>query len=286
MKLLLALLPLFGALFQAAPQPAPLRTDWIEKDLRQIERFRSAMQAESLDVEMLVEKLGAIESGDDRDGGFGARRVRMHLYGGYTTIWIDALAVVPGKGQRSRVAILRARQLGPRDQWGALEPRLAAAWNREVRAIGNGLEYERRDAELERELRARTTQALGAPTPVEVPDTLRAAYDVLTDPLEEVVLGSSYGDDGGPPPGRAQIEALVKAGRFDLVRAILRGLNVEGRLYAAWALRTRAGSVLDAADQRAIEAVLALPHAVHTTHGCEQTWIAPKEALRFLETER
>jgi hypothetical protein len=42
-----------------------------------------------------------------------------------------------------------------------------------------------------------------------------------------------YGEDGAPPPGRLEIEELVRARRLDLVRAALRGLNPEGRAWAA-----------------------------------------------------
>jgi hypothetical protein len=68
-----------------------------------------------------------------------------------------------------------------------------------------------------------------------------------------------------PPPGRQETAALVAAGRFDLLRAVLRGLNPEGRAWAAHALleHQKAGTKLDPADAAAIEKLRALPLKTH-----------------------
>jgi hypothetical protein len=109
---------------------------------------------------------------------------------------------------------------------------------------------------------------------------------VLTSPLDDVVIGKHYGDGGGPPPGRREIEALSRAPDHELVRAVLRGLNPEGRLYAAWVLRQRTDTHMLPVDENAIRTLLALPQLVHTSEGCEQFWRSPKDALEFLANEK
>lgn len=257
------------------------RQDWIDADVKRIEQLKAALTAPDLDIESLVAQFGSIERRDDVDAGFGVRRVRMHLYGGYTTIWIEILAERGSGEKKSRVAELRARQLGPPERWSGIQKTFAKAWGEAATPMENGFQLVRRDEVLAKSLRTRTAEALGGEARVDVPQHLRLAFELLSSPFDEVVIGFMYGYDGVAPPGLAQIEALAKAERFDLVRAVLRGINPEARLYAAWALRRRS-TPLDPADEKAIEAILALPHELHVTEGCEQSWRSPREALKSL----
>jgi hypothetical protein len=127
--------------FQGTEEPVRPREDWIQDDLRRIELFKSTVQAEDLDVESLVAKFGSIGEHDDADAGFGVRRVHMHLYGGYTTIWIDLLGDRRTDDGKSRVVELRARQRGPAETWPAIEARYAAAWGDLAKPIEHGFEF-------------------------------------------------------------------------------------------------------------------------------------------------
>jgi hypothetical protein len=262
------------------------RQDWIQTDLKRIEQFRAALSAKDVDVETLVSKFGSLGEHDDVDAGFGVRRVHMHLYGGYTTIWIDILAEKGAGEKKSSVAELRARQLGPPDQWNEIATTFAKAWGDAATPIENGFLFTRRDDELARALRTRTAEALGGDWRVEVPKELQTAFELLTSPFEKAVIGATYGYAAITPPGRGEIETLAKAGRYDLVQAVLRGINPEARLYAAWVLRRRTNTPLAPADARAVDLLLALPGEVQTTDGCEQLWRSPKTALEFLAKER
>ena len=62
----------------------------------------------------------------------------------------------------------------------------------------------------------------------------------------------------------------MRAKRYDLVRTALRGMNPEGRVYAAEALLSlaRAGGELTAGDQAAIAKVRALKIPIRVCEGC------------------
>lgn len=287
MKFLLLVLFLCTSVAQVPSRPETPRLDWVAKDEQRIGQFLSVVAADDLDVETLVVKFGALETPDDRDLGFGVRRVHLQLYGGYTTIWIDALAEKgDGRERKSRVAALRARQIGPRDRWDSLEPSYRAQWGEKARPIECGFEYERVDAELLGRLRKQTAEALGGVIEPEVPPALARAFALLTSPYEDLPLGLHHGEDGAIPAGRSAVLALMDAGRHDLVRAALRGTNPEGRLYAAWQLRTLTTPLVVKSDAEAIAKLLDLSAPVHTTRGCVQIWISPREALAFLESGR
>ncbi|MBL8858646.1 MAG: hypothetical protein JNL28_09090 [Planctomycetes bacterium] len=277
------LFALFALAACAAPgDPPEPRADWLREDQKVIKLFREAVAAKDLDVETLIARFGRPSEHEDRDIGFGVRRTKLHLYGGYTTIWVELLAERGEGDKRSRVAELRARQLGSSDRWKDVESTLKQAWGDAATAVEHGFEFTRRDEELAQSLRARTAEALGGNVAAVVPKDLARAYDLLTSPFEDVILGLNYSIDGGPPPGREEIELLASKGRYDLVRAVQRGINPEARLYASWALRELPESSSSRADASATAKLLALPGHLHTTSGCIQIWRAPKEALQFL----
>jgi hypothetical protein len=66
-----------------------------------------------------------------------------------------------------------------------------------------------------------------------VPPELKTAFTTLTSPWSDLTVGRGCGIVGTPPRGSAEIALLVEAQRFDLVRAVMRSANPEGRVYAA-----------------------------------------------------
>lgn len=260
--------------------------DWVRADLDGIRRFRDVVRAAELDVEALVKAFGQPDTHDDRDAGFGVRLVKLHVYGGYATIWIDVLAEQPTQDHGSRVVSLRAEQRGSTPVPSAVLARYGAAWGGDAKLVADAYVYTRRDDARFVSLREATARALGGVLTIDVPKDLSAAFDRLTSPFETLPIGRFHGDGGDLPPGRREIEALAESGRLDLVRAVLRGLHPEARVYAAWSLRKARGSRLEAADAATIEKILSLPITVHVTEGCEQEWVAPRAALEVLEHER
>lgn len=182
------------ALPQAAP--APLNEEWLRSDEKRIAQLRDALGRADLTVELLREIAGSSDVREDRAIGFGARRVRLALYGGYTTIWVNLLAAEPDEHGRSLVAALQFEQRGAPETWAVIAPRLRKAWEGSPAASALGeresaITYERRDTERLAALRARMENVLGAVDASEVPSELARAFELLTSPYEELVIGRS-----------------------------------------------------------------------------------------------
>jgi hypothetical protein len=97
--------------------------------------------------------------------------------------------------------------------------------------------------------------ALGVPEAAAVPAELSPSYSRLTDRNASLEYGRACGLFGWTPPrGRPEIDALVSAGRWDLMRAVLRGPNPVGRLYAADALLSQ--PIVTRADAQTILAMV------------------------------
>jgi hypothetical protein len=82
---------------------------------------------------------------------------------------------------------------------------------------------------------AAAARDLGARGNAEVPRELAEAYQALSSPSFELALGTVC--NFSTAPGLVAADRLRNAGRVDLLRGALRGLNPEGRYYAGHALR-------------------------------------------------
>ena len=266
---------------QAPQEKRELDREWLASDLERIEQVRAALAAPELTVEGLQEALESPDVREDRDIGFGARRVFLAAYGGYSTVWVRILAETGIADRPARVARLTVTQSGYSDSWSLVAEKLRAAWSRPVTAGESSLSFEHEDAELVLALTTKTETALGGRVDVEAPAELARAFATLIDPCGEAIVGASYSIDGGPPPGAVEIRALVEAGRFDLVRAALRGFNPEGRVYAAHALLER--EEIDPRDEAAISELRALPVEITICHGCLVTKTSFTGALDVLD---
>jgi hypothetical protein len=96
---------------------------------------------------------------------------------------------------------------------------------------------------------------LGAAGELSVPDALARSYSVLTSPSYELELGPMC--NFGTKEGYWEMIDLEHSGRIDLLRSVLRGLNPEGRYFAAFALDQIEGPT--GADDSTIERLARLP---------------------------
>ena len=201
----------------------------------------------------------------DRDVGFGARLVRLAVDVGYTTCWVDVLI------HKDTVARLEMRFSSPGSpKWPVIEATLLEVWP-QLRPAEKGLEYVYGDPVAQRALDAQRARALGKPSGAKVPLGLRAALSTLTDAFGELSVGSVCGYAGREPPGRTAVTALANAGRLDLIGDVLRGPNLEGRVYAALELlmaQATRGWALPPADRAAISAIRKLETPVSVCEGC------------------
>lgn len=197
---------------------------------------------------------------DDRDLGCGIRQLRMALYGGYTTIWINVAAA------NNKVVALECTQSTSSDTWSQISNDLQKAWGvnpvkRDERSLTLVSYIDRKivDEATVRQLGGfKITAAPGA--------QLDEPYALLTSPLEACDVGEACYIDGVKPAGRKAIEKLIESGRHDLIRAVLRGPSPEGRAYAALALNS--GKLATPEDVAVQEKLKKMNVKIHVCHGC------------------
>ena len=122
------------------------------------------------------------------------------------------------------------------------------------------------DPALEASARQAVARELGPQVDASVPADLAAAYDELRSPVTDLVYGSRCYESGEAPRGRASLEALRRAGRFDLIGNVARGMNPTARVYAAEAILDH--GALSAADAQTIAKIRALKTSIAACSGC------------------
>ncbi|MCK6462054.1 MAG: hypothetical protein L6Q95_19400, partial [Planctomycetes bacterium] len=73
-----------------------LDEEWVASDVAAARRVAGALSETKLPT--FLEKLGSASTEEDRDIGFGARRLRLAVYGGYTTTWVTVVSWDGGVG--------------------------------------------------------------------------------------------------------------------------------------------------------------------------------------------
>jgi hypothetical protein len=217
-------------------------------------------------------RLGAVGEPEVRQLGFGARTIELARPGGYLNFRFTLLV------HRERIIQWRAWVWPDSSEaWAKLRGGLPAAWGglgRDVeqdRTGGTyGYEYTWSDERGLGILHAAFEAALGRPdATAPVSGNLAPALELLTSPFSKTEVGIRCFEDGRQPSGRTAIEKIVAAGRNDLLRVVARGLNPEGRVYAARALLHLPASMRQPADRALIEALRASAVPTSTCSGCK-----------------
>ncbi len=198
----------------------------------------------------------------DRPLGCGIRQVRLAAYGGYTTIWLN-VAVIDKK-----IVALECMQSGFNDSWHQIAPDLQKTWGvaplKQDEHSMTVAKYTERKV-----IDQATTPEFGAAKIASPPGALEEPFSLLMSPLEEIRVGESCYDGGEKPEECEAIEKLSAAGRYDLIRAILRGPSPEGRAYAALILHKDKKASAD--DLLVEEKLKKLNIPVQVCHGCIAT---------------
>jgi hypothetical protein len=255
----------------------PLREDWVSKDVEAARRIAAALSETKLPG--FIEKLGSASTEEDRDIGFGARRLRLAVYGGYTTTWITVVSWDGGAGPLD----VHCHE-GDAKVWAALRDRIK-------------VEYKGRDPAVDEVgLRVRIGRMadpegfgnerhkiLGPPLKIDPHPSLEHAYLLLWSPTSDLVYGWMHGEGGDPPEGRVAVEKILAHEQgAALLDDILRGPNPEGRLYAAEALLRleKKGRKLDEPARKCIDWVRKSGVKIHVARGCEVSWEPAATPLR------
>jgi hypothetical protein len=220
--------------------------------------------------------------GEDREVGAGARRASVDVPGGYTSVAVRASV------RADRVVEVRVHVRLDVPESPDLAAALAPAWAAlETTKDERGLHHRWRDPARAKAHRAALDEAFGPRGTPDVPQSLRAAFDLLDDPLADLTYGRMCYEDGSPPAGREAVERVAKARAAPSLRALLRSPNPEGRVYAVEALERLAkdGVVLADVDRRAIDVIRSSASPIRCCAGCTVFDATAASALRASEEE-
>lgn len=123
-----------------------------------------------------------------------------------------------------------------------------------------------RDEKVYAELDRQLAKQLGEIPTLDIPVEFKEAYSILRSPHANLEFGQTCYYAAVPPPGRREIDQLEAAKRFDLVRAVAKGPNPVGRVYAASVL---AKDALNGAENaKLINEIAGLNINISSCSGC------------------
>lgn len=268
----------------------PLRQEWVDLDKQMLGQLRQLLPPAPLSPDEFVKRFCVADTGDehwnglvddDRDVGFGGRMVRLQRWGGYCTCHVDMLLL---RGQFAEFRLCVSAD----DEYRAHLAHVVSAALKGLAVIDgrDGVTWTFTDSERMSQLRSAIAEGLGPQSEVDVPPELAASYGLLISPFSALHVGEACYFAGTNPEGRKAIEELAEQGRFDLVRKVLRGMNPEGRVYAAQCLmqHARTGLTLAPADVSAIQRVRELAIPIWVCDGClvstKYAWEIVPESVR------
>jgi hypothetical protein len=260
----------------AQEQESPLHADWMEKDLKNIEYIRQHIPPKSQQASELVSLLDYSKSYERKDLGYGNESFLIRRPGGYTSCYIKLLS------HKDALAALQIDCLYSGER-ADIQKLIREAWGSDVDQMKDGIRYEFVNHETMKRMQDAVTQELGIHKPSAIPEEYKEAYLILTDPFEQYDFGESCYYAGKPPAGRVAIRNLVDGRQIDLIRAALRSLNPEGRVYAAEVLINvrKAGQSIGDDDLTAIRKIRESEVLLSACYGCE---IVKEKAKDLLPT--
>lgn len=225
--------------------------------------FQKVSSASEESLEKLVQDVETNDVRENRDIGFGAKRVYLQNRG----YWITAIAF------ENRIIGLEVLCLGSGPDK-SVEPTIKKAIvNAELPSWDSDVcYYHYVDDEGFKLLQTKIESELGASEKSLIKDLQnKELYENLNSPFSKITVGTACGYAGSKPAGRVAVENLVNAKRIDVLRSLLRSPNPESRVYAAIGLKTLAKNdqkLLSADDLDAIEKVKNLPIEISSCGGC------------------
>ena len=212
--------------------------------------------------------LGTYGTRVDRPIGFDLRQLNVQRSGGYTSISLNLVTL----GQK--ILALECIQSGDTDSWTHISPEILKAWTQEPLKDLEDQLAKRTDmrvafaryvdhSKIEELLRLE----LGAPAQIAPAGALQGVFNLLVYPFDILHVGESCYIGGEKPSGRVAVDQLIKAERFDLIRAVLRGPNPEGRAYAAQALLENKQATAE--DKEVIQKLAASTIPIYVCAGCK-----------------
>jgi hypothetical protein len=252
----------------AAQNPQRLNRDRLAKDLA---NARFLAQIPEIGVDSLTSIRAALGPPDSiQETGFDQTALHFtgDLPGGYTRIGLTVSAF------RDQVLRYRVEVNGRFDSWWMIRQQMIDAWKSntkfDVTESDSGIYYEQEFPGVATAYQANEVAQFGEFKDLPVPAEMIDAYRLLSSATKAVVVGEECGYAGSPPEGKTAIDALVNAGRLDLVENLISGPNLGGRVYAALALLRleRGGTTLSEQTKTRINKIRNSKIIIETCVGC------------------
>jgi len=264
-------LTLLALLAVVAAAQDTLDKDWIAKDIAIARRVAEALPPGEAPVAEVVKRLEPNETEEDRDIGFGARRLRLAFYGGYTetritiVVWKDRAEPVDLTCETDRPETWAEVRDGVESAYRPLDPKSGP----------RGLQVRIGHQAGPDGFREARTKALGPPLGVDPHPDLAKEYLWLWSPFSDVTYGTTAGFAGEPLRGRTAIEKILahRHGK-PLLEDLLACPNPESRVYAAeaWLRLERKGEKLAERVRKGIAWVRESDVEIHVARGCVMSW--------------
>jgi|CXWL01.1.fsa_nt_gi hypothetical protein len=154
-----------------------------------------------------------------------------------------------------------------------------------------GLEWQHEQPARMERLNQRIANDLGSLQKCNIPAELAEAYSLLSSAYADLHFGTSCGYGGKPPAGHDEIQNLIRAGRWDLIKNVLRGPNPVGRLYAAEALlradlkADKDKKIIDPDDRQTIDTIRYAGIRIPRCSGCFGGETNAAQELHYLSDE-
>lgn len=266
--LLIALLLIASRTVVSAQSNEPLEAAWVEEDIASVAIVLNLVPFEYQSISVLKARLKDW-SVEERDFGFGGKRLDLGKGNGYTKTFVEAFLF------NGRVAYYELGIESYSNEWPRIRDHIVDAWrkttNVEPSVTQHRIAYRKTVDAVLASYRTAVLAHLGAMKSVDVPAHLRDSYTLLTSFMENsAVSDGGCGLPPGLPEGKVAIEQLIEQDRFDLIENVLRGYNPGARVYAMLALlqKQKQGRELNLKTQRTIRQIVNLRIPITTCAGC------------------
>ena len=263
MFVIIFLFPAALSVSNQTPEQSPVNPEYLALDIAGAKAAAAIKPIQKDSLPTLEKEFKSIPAYarwvDKTNLGFGASRTKLSAAFGTVTLYADLL-VFRGKIAYCEFAIDGSTQL-PSEQ-------VMAVWKEnggEHLRKGEKKYYMKRDFEdVWASYKATVAATLGKMRAVTVDPSIKEAYALLINPLENSSFSDVVCDHGRPA-----MDLLIKAKRTDLIENVLRGYNPGGRIYAVITLlrMQKKGKTLSPATRKGIQRVIRLDSEASTCWG-------------------
>jgi len=273
-KIFLLILLIFQVILLAKVEP--INEKWLQIDKSNMINLIKVIKSQSSNVNFYKKNLKRFNIDSEKELGFGVQRIEACQYGGYISnevvIYTNNNKIFyfrmrfSGEDDLKIIEILKKRNSNI-DKFISEKYQISLPSNQmEIKRI----KYEVLDEENYSIFKKNIADKLGNFLNIPIDASLKNEYKTLVSPFEDYRFGTRCGYAGTQPKGRKAIE-VIKKKNPKLLKNIIRGYSVEGRIYGVEAMLELASKniiKLTNDDISTIKKVLNLNISINRCEGC------------------